>query len=78
MQEETITYHIYAKDKVLYCNLPQEDFEEKWELLQVMVGLLKTDYTTRDLSYIKLAPKIGIGGPGKVILKNPMWEEDSY
>ena len=78
MQEETITYHIYAKYKVLYCNLPQEDFEEKWELLQVMVGLLKTDYTTRDLSYIKLAPKIGIGGPGKIILKKPMWEEDSY
>ena len=78
MQEETTTYHIYAKDKVLYCNLPQEDFEEKWELLQVMVGLLKTDYTTRDLSYIKLAPKIGIGGPGKVILRKPMWEEDSY
>ena len=66
MQEETTTYHIYAKDKVLYCNLPQEDFEEKWELLQVMVGLLKTDYTTRDLSYIKLAPKVGVGGPGKV------------
>ena len=77
MQEET-TYHIYAKDKVLYCNLPEEDFEEKWELLQVMVGLLKTDYTTRDLSYINLAPKIGIGGPGKIILKQPMWEEDSY
>jgi hypothetical protein len=77
LQEET-TYHIYAGDRVLYCNLPQEDFEEKWELLQVMVGLLKTEYTTRDLSYIKLAPKIGIGGPGKIILKQPMWEEDSY
>ena len=77
MKEET-TYHIYAKDRVLYCNLPEEDFEEKWELLQVMVGLLKTDYTTSDLSYIKLAPKIGIGGPGKIILKQPMWEEDSY
>ena len=73
MQEETTTYHIYAKDKVLYCNLPQEDFEEKWELLQVMVGLLKTDYTTRDLSYIKLAPKVGGGGPRKVV-----YEEHSY
>ena len=73
MQEETTTYHIYAKDKVLYCNLPQEDFEEKWELLQVMVGLLKTDYTTRDLSYIKLAPKVGVGGPGKIV-----YEEHSY
>ena len=78
MQEETTTYHIYAKDKVLYCNLHEEDFEEKWELLQVMVGLLKTDNSTRDLSYIKLAPKVGVGGPGKIILKKPMWEEDSY
>ena len=66
------TYHIYAKDRVLYCNLEEEDFEEKWELLNVMVGLLKTDYSKEDLSYIKLAPKIGVGGPGKVI------EEHSY
>ncbi len=78
MAQEETTYHIYAKDKVLYYNLDQDDFDEKWELLQVMVGLLKTDYTERDLSYIKLAPKIGVGGPGKVILKAPMWEEDSY
>ena len=71
------SYHIYAKDKVLYCNLPQDDFEEKWQLLNVMVGLLKTDYTEDDLSYIKLGPKCGVGGPGRVIYK-PEWEEDSY
>ena len=58
---EDTSYHIYAKDRVLYCNLPQEDFEEKWQLLNVMVGLLKTSYTEKDLSYIKLAPKAGIG-----------------
>ena len=74
---EDISYHIYAKDKVLYCNLPQDDFVEKWQLLNVMVGLIKTDYTEKDLSYIKLAPKAGIGGPGKVIHKQE-WEEDSY
>ena len=74
---ETESYHIYAKDRVLYCNLEREDFEEKWQLLNVMVGLLKTSYTEKDLSYIKLAPKAGIGGPGRVIPK-PMWEEDSY
>lgn len=72
------TYHIYARDRVLYCNLDEEEFEEKWELLQVMVDLLETNYTERDLSYIKLAPKIGVGGPGKIIQKTPMWEEDSY
>ena len=81
---DSTTYHIYAKDKVLYCNLPQEEFEEKWELLNVMVGLLKTDYTESDLSYIRLGPKCGIGGPGRVIRENIDmynkfdWEEDSY
>ena len=74
---EDVSYHIYAKDKVLYCNLPQDDFEEKWQLLNVMVGLIKTDYTEKDLSYIKLGPKCGVGGPGRVI-PLPMWEEDSY
>ena len=71
------SYHIYAKDRVLYCNLDKEDFEEKWQLLNVMVGLLKTDYTEQDLSYIKLGPKCGVGGPGRVIYKHA-WEEDSY
>ena len=75
---EDTSYHIYAKDKVLYCNLPQDDFEEKWQLLNVMVGLLKTDYTEQDLSYIKLGPKCGVGGPGRVTLYKPQWEEDSY
>ena len=66
------TYHIYAKKRCIYCNLNQEDFEEKWQLLKVMIDLLGGEYTVDDLSYIKLAPKIGVGGPGKVI------EEHSY
>ena len=70
-------YHIYAKDKCLYHNLGKEDFEEKWELLNVMVGILKTDYSENDLSYEKIAPKVGFGGPGRVIHKQE-WEEDSY
>jgi len=74
---DTTTYHIYAKDKVLYCNLPQEDFEEKWEMLHVMVDLLDSNYTKEDLSYIELGPKCGVGGPGRVIHKEE-WEEDSY
>ena len=66
------TYHIYAKDKCLYHNLNQEDFEEKWELLKVMIDLLGGDYREEDLRYERLAPKVGYGGPGKVI------EEHSY
>ena len=72
-----ITYHIYAKDQVLYHNLPKEDFEEKWEMLNVMVGLLKTEYSAEDLSFIKLAPKVGYGGPGRVLWAEPSGE-DSY
>jgi len=74
--EET-TYHIYAKERVLYCNLSKDDFEEKWEMLLVMVDLLDSRYSKEDLSYIKLGPKCGVGGPGRVIQKE-MWEEDSY
>ena len=74
--EET-TYHIYAKERVLYYNLSKDDFEEKWEMLLVMVDLLDSRYSKEDLSYIKLGPKCGVGGPGRVIQKE-MWEEDSY
>ena len=66
------TYHIYLKERCIYCNLHQEDFEEKWQMLNVMIDLISKDYKEEDLSYIKLAPKIGVGGPGKVI------EEHSY
>ena len=54
---ESTTYHIYAKDRVLYCNLEEEEFEEKWELLEVMIDLLGGDYSKDDISYIKLGPK---------------------
>ena len=69
------TYHIYAKDRCLYHNLNEEDFEEKWQLLKVMIDLLGGDYTEEDLSYERLAPKVGYGGPGKVL---PVDEEHSY
>jgi len=72
------SYHIYLKERCIYCNLDEEDFEEKWQMLNVMIDLITSDYTEDDLSYIKLAPKIGVGGPGKVLLQKPMWEEDSY
>ena len=74
---DEITYHIYAQDRCLYANLEEEEFIETWEMLKVMVGLLKTDYTEQDLSYIKLGPKCGVGGPGRVIHLQE-WEEDSY
>ena len=76
MYDET-TYHIYAQDRCLYANLPQDEFEETWEMLKVMVGILKTEYCESDLSYVRIKGKVGFGGPGKVIYTEPMGE-DSY
>lgn len=69
------TYHIYVKDRCIYHNLKQDEFDETWELLNVMVGLLKTDYTN-DLSFEKAAPTVGVGGPIRISIDPP--GEDSY
>jgi hypothetical protein len=47
-------YHIYAKGKCLYHSLKQEEFEKTWSTLNNMVGLMKTDYDSNDLSYEEL------------------------
>ena len=74
MYDET-TYHIYAQDRCLYANLKEEEFEETWEMLKVMVGILKTEYCESDLSYVRIKGKVGYGGPGKVIYTEPMGDE---
>ena len=49
-----------------------------------MIDLLESKYTVDDLSYIRLGPKCGVGGPGRIVsVENDMynrceWEEDSY
>tara|TARA_R100000008_G_scaffold27852_2_gene15425 strand:- start:212 stop:445 length:234 start_codon:yes stop_codon:yes gene_type:complete len=48
-------YHIYAKEKCLYHSLSKKEFNEKWEMLQNMVGLMKTDYELEDLEYVKIS-----------------------
>lgn len=47
-------YHIYAKDKCLLHSIKEEEFQTTWRTLKNMVGLMKTDYTTDDLSYEEL------------------------
>ena len=44
-------YHIYAKQECLYNNLSEKQFNNTWETLKGMVGLMKTDYELEDLSY---------------------------
>lgn len=47
-------YHIYAKDRCLFHSLREEEFDIAWKTIYNMVGLMKTDYTTEDLSYEEL------------------------
>ena len=67
-------YHIYAKKECLYNNLSKEEFNNTWETLKGMVGLMKTDYDLEDLSYEEC---IRIHGVGAVSSTEPMGE-DSY
>ena len=56
-------YHIYAKEECLYNNLNEEQFNNTWETLKGMVGLMKTDYELEDLSYEEVIRAHG-GGSG--------------
>jgi len=44
-------YHIYAKDKCLMHSVKEEEFAIAWKTLNRLVGLMKTEYSTGDLSY---------------------------
>ena len=44
-------FHIYAKSECLYPNLTEDEFKNTWNVLNGMVGLMKTDYEVEDLSY---------------------------
>ena len=52
-------YHIYAKNECLYNNLNEEQFNNTWETLKGMVGLMKTDYELEDLSYEEVNRPLG-------------------
>ena len=47
-------YHIYAKDKCIFHSLKEEEFNLTWNTINKLVGLMKTDYTEDDLSFIEL------------------------
>ena len=63
MTDETL-YHIYAKDKCLYPCLREKEFEVKWAELKAMVGIMKTDYTEEDLSFVECPADSSGGGGG--------------
>jgi len=47
-------YHIYAKDKCLFHSLKEEEFALTWKTIHRLVGIMKTEYTETDLSFIEL------------------------
>jgi|TARA_B100000902_G_C26547444_1_gene545504 hypothetical protein len=51
---ETKIYHIYVKKQCIYSNLTEASFKKTWKQLNNMVGIIKTDYDTKDLSYEEL------------------------
>ena len=67
-------YHIYAKKECLYNNLTEDQFNNTWETLKGMVGLMKTDYELEDLSYEEWYRPLGYS----TVNTNEPPGEDSY
>ena len=44
-------FHIYLKDRCISHSLTERQFRSNWELLNNLVGIMKTDYKATDLSY---------------------------
>ena len=53
-------YHINAKEECIYNNLSTDEFNNTWETLKGMVGLMKTDYELEDLSYEECNRPLGV------------------
>ena len=47
-------YHIYAKDKCIFHSINEDEFHTTWKTLNHLVGIMKTDYSSHDLSYEEL------------------------
>ena len=67
-------YHIYAKKECLYNNLSEDQFNNTWETLKGMVGLMKTDYELGDLSYEECTRTLEIS----LVNRGEPVGEDSY
>jgi hypothetical protein len=47
-------YHIYAKNNCIMHSIPEEEFETTWKTLNNLVGIMRTEYSSYDLSYEEL------------------------
>ena len=48
----TKNYSIFLKGKCVITGLTEYKFKNNWEILQNLVGVMRTDYTAEDLSYV--------------------------
>ena len=44
-------YNIYAKDRCIFQSVTEEEFKTTWDTLNIMVGIMKTDYCSENLHY---------------------------
>ena len=59
-------YHIYAKERCIVPNVSEEEFESVWNTIRNMVGIMKTEYSTDDITYEELE------------LNREVWKEASH
>jgi len=44
-------YNIFAGDKCIAAEVPEEEFDALWQTVRGMVGLMQTSYSLEDLRY---------------------------
>lgn len=44
-------YDIYVKDRRIFHSVDESEFSTTWNTLNIMVGIMKTDYCSEDLHY---------------------------
>ena len=63
---DDITYHIYLKEKPIYWNLSQDDFEEKWQMLNVMIDLISKDLKKKIYHILNSPLRLVLEGQGRL------------
>lgn len=48
-------YNIYLKDKCIFHLIDEEEFKKTWNELNIMVGIMKTDCSEKDLYYKEMS-----------------------
>ncbi len=48
-------YDIYVRDKCLFHQVDEKEFDITWKTLRNMVGIMKTDYCVEDLRYEEIS-----------------------